>query len=192
LGTDVAAEFIKSAQFRDQFPVESLPEIAFLGRSNVGKSSLLNTLTGVKGLAKTSSTPGRTQLINFFRVDEGFHFVDLPGYGYAQAPHAVVDTWGKMIEDYLKFRQTLKLCLVLLDGRRGWMKKDLELQRWLEFHKRPYMVVATKWDKLNQSEQHHGTAAIRKHFPEGELLPFSALNGRGAREIWQAISKIKT
>ena len=164
-----------------------MPEIAFLGRSNVGKSSLINALTGQKKLAFTSNTPGRTQTINFYRIDGVFYFVDLPGYGYARVPAGFAGEWKILIEHYLEKRETLKLSCLILDARRGWMEKDLDLKRWLEYHGRPYLVVATKTDKLNQSEQEHGLRAIRK---EGvEPLPFSAIGGRGVRELWQAIAK---
>ena len=169
------------------FPGDRLPEIAFLGRSNVGKSSLINALTGQKGLAFTSNTPGRTQTINFYRVDGKFYFVDLPGYGYARVPPGHQAEWKKLIDAYLQGRETLELSCLILDARRGWMEKDLDLKRWLEHHGRPYLVIATKTDKLNQSELEHGLRAIRK---EGvEPLPFSATTGRGVREIWQAIAK---
>jgi GTP-binding protein len=180
------AEFVVSSGKPDTFPSDRLPEIAFLGRSNVGKSSLINALTGQRKLAFTSNTPGRTQTINFYRIDGGFYFVDLPGYGYARVPAGFAEQWKILIEQYLEQRESLKLSCLILDARRGWMEKDLDLKRWLEHHGRPYLVVATKVDKLNQSEQEHGMRAIRK---EGvEPLPFSALNGRGVREIWQAIT----
>jgi GTP-binding protein len=181
------AEFITSSARPDTFPSDGLPEIAFLGRSNVGKSSLINALTGQKKLAFTSNTPGRTQTINFYRVDEAFYFVDLPGYGYARVPKEFAGQWKILIDEYLQKRETLRLSCLVLDARRGWMEKDLDLKRWLEHHGRAYLVVATKMDKLNQSEQEHGMRALRK---EGvEPMPFSALSGRGAREIWQAITK---
>jgi GTP-binding protein len=187
------AEFVISAARPDQFPAETLPEIAFLGRSNVGKSSLLNCLTGRKGLAFTSAKPGCTQLINFYRVGGEFYFVDLPGYGYARVPKEITSQWKELIEQYLLQRSSLQLCFMILDARRGWMDKDLELKRWLEFHNRRYLVIATKTDKLRtQSEQRQGITAIRSEFLETEPLPFSALSCRGAREIWQAISTIKT
>ena len=114
-------------------------------------------------------------------------FVDLPGYGYARVPAKFADQWKVLIEEYLKQRETLKLSCLVLDTRRGWMEKDLDLKRWLEHHGRPYLVIATKTDKLNQSELEHGLREIRK---EGvEPMPFSALSGRGVREIWQAIAK---
>ena len=181
------AEFVVSSASPRMFPTDGLPEIAFLGRSNVGKSSLMNALVGHKGLAFTSSTPGRTQTINFFRIEEGFYFVDLPGYGYARVPPGRQLEWKKLIERYFEERETLKLCCLILDARRGWMANDLDLKQWLEYHGRQYLVVATKFDKLNQSEQERGLRAIRE---EGvEPLPFSATTGRGVRETWQAISK---
>jgi len=187
------AEFIVSSATPAAFPAGQLPEVAFLGRSNVGKSSLINALTGQKRLAFTSNTPGRTQTINFYRIgqsngiDGPFFLVDLPGYGYARVPPSYQLEWKKLIEQYLETRETLKLSCLILDPRRAWTDKDLDLKRWLEYHGRPYFVVATKTDKLNQSEQERGMRAIRK---EGvEPLPFSALTGRGVREIWQAIAK---
>ena len=188
------AEFIVSAAGPDQFPSDGLAEIAFLGRSNVGKSSLINSLIGIRGLAHTSSTPGRTQTINFYRVNRGAVanldaccFVDLPGYGYAKVPRQRAAAWKKLIESYLINRQTLRLSVIILDVRRGWMPMDVELKRWLEVNERRYLVIATKMDKVNQSDAQRGLTAIRK---EGvEPLPFSATTGRGVREIWQAIAK---
>jgi GTP-binding protein len=189
----VEVEYIIGAARREQFPSEGLPEVAFLGRSNVGKSSLLNCLLGASGkaagrqVARTSSRPGCTRLIHFYRVENRVQFVDLPGYGYARVPQATVAGWKFLIETYLLERRSLALSILLLDARRGWMEKDLDLKRWLEVHGRRYLVVATKTDKLNQSELHHGLAAIRRELSGGEPVPFSAVTGRGAREIWQAI-----
>jgi GTP-binding protein len=181
------AEFLLSAASPERFPADRLPEIAFFGRSNVGKSSLINTLTGEKRLAFTSSTPGRTQTINFYRIDRAYYFVDFPGYGYARVPKGMGLEWKRLIDAYLLERKTLTMAFVILDARRGWMDQDLELKRWLEFHGRRYLVIATKMDKLKKSEEERGLAAIRK---EGaEPLPFSAETGRGVREIWLAISK---
>ena len=161
-----------------------MPEIAFLGRSNVGKSSLINAVCGTK-LAFTSNTPGRTQAINFYRIEQRMYFVDLPGYGYAKVPRGMQDEWAKFIGQYLQERKTLALSFLILDSRRGWMEKDLQLKEWLEANNHPYRVVMSKVDKLNQSEQAHSIRAIREY---AEPLQFSATTGRGVREIWQAIT----
>lgn len=182
------AEYIIGAARKEQFPPEELPEIAFLGRSNVGKSSLLNCLLGGRQLAYTSRRPGCTQLIHFYRVDGKLCFVDLPGYGFARVPKQTIASWKDLIEAYLLDRKNLLLAVLLLDVRRGWMEKDLELKEWLEFHNRRHLVVATKMDKLKQSEVTRGLEAVRRHLHDGEeLVPFSAVTGRGVREIWQAI-----
>jgi GTP-binding protein len=184
------AEFLVSATRPEQFPAESLPEVAFLGRSNVGKSSLLNALVGREGLAFVSATPGRTQGINFYRVEEGVHFVDLPGYGYAKVPQAIRRGWKQLIESYLGGRKTLELSMLVVDARRGWMEHDLELREWLEFHRRRFLVIATKTDKLKSANEYNKSMAAMG--ANGcEILPFSAKTGRGVREIWQAIAKIR-
>ena len=184
----MAPRFIISAARPEQFPPEAEPEVAFLGRSNVGKSSLLNALVGAGGLAAISSWPGRTQLINFFQVG-GFRFVDLPGYGFAKVPREISRQWKGLIEGYLLERQALRLAMVLVDARRGWTEMDLELRRWLEAHGRPYAVVVTKMDKLkSQKDRQASRKALRDGYA-GELLECSAVTGRGVREIWQAISK---
>ena len=184
------AEFVVSATSPQQFPKENLPEIAFLGRSNVGKSSLINALLGQKRLAFTSSRPGCTQTINFYRVDNSWSFVDLPGYGYAQVPVEETRAWKKLIENYLENRQTLQLSLLVLDARRGWMEKDLLLKDWLEAQGRDYQVVITKTDKLkNQSERH--ACRTQAEAQGGDPILVSAQTGRGVREIWQAISKTR-
>lgn len=196
VATESAPELILSAVEVSQFPPEARHpasrEIAFLGRSNVGKSSLLNTLLGRPGLAFTSARPGCTRLINFYRVDEALRFVDLPGYGYARASFEEREAWKKPIDAYLLERRSLALALLLIDARRGWMEKDRELKAWLEFHNRRYVVVTTKIDKLKSNNQlKAGLAAIQKEIPDRELVPFSAVDRRGVREIWQIISKIK-
>jgi GTP-binding protein len=184
----VEVELVARAVRPEQFPAGALPEIAFLGRSNVGKSSLLNSLLGGQRVARTSGTPGCTRSIQFYRVERKLHFVDLPGYGYARVPSQLQRSWKGLVEAYLLERKTLELSILLLDARRGWMEQDLELRRWLQFHNRRHLVVATKIDKLKQGEKDRGLAAIRPHC-EGEPVPFSAVTGQGAREIWQAIWK---
>jgi len=183
----IESTFVTSSAEPDQFPSDGLPEIAFLGRSNVGKSSLINALTGRKGLAFTSSTPGRTQTLNFYRINESMYFVDLPGYGYNRISKELARKWRDLIESYLLNRPTLDLSFLILDARRGWMEQDLQLKQWLELHDRRYQVIATKTDKLNQSEQWQGLASIRKE--NVEPVPFSAHTGRGVRELWQVITK---
>ncbi len=196
VGTQAAASLVISAAHPQQFPSEvrlDHPlEVAFLGRSNVGKSSLLNALVRQPGLAFISSRPGCTQLINFYRIEEDLHFVDLPGYGYAQVSLEERARWKGLIESYLLNRQNLSLSFLLLDARRGWLEPDLELKKWLEFHNRRYQVVVTKVDKLKSNNQlKAGLAAVQKEMPDQQPLPFSAIDGRGVREIWQIISKIK-
>ncbi len=196
VATDTSASLIISAASPEQFPPETGQddpiEVAFLGRSNVGKSSLLNKLVKQPGLAFTSARPGCTQMINFFQVDEHIRFVDLPGYGYAQVPLEERARWKGLIDSYLLHRQSLQLSFLLIDARRGWMDKDLELKAWLEFHNRRFQVIVTKADKLKSSNQlKAGMAAILRQTPDQQLIPFSAIDGRGVGEIWQIISKIK-
>jgi GTP-binding protein len=202
VATQVAeGSLIISAANSQQFPAEpSLEEcektgpweVAFLGRSNVGKSSLLNAIVRQPGLAFTSSRPGCTQLINFYRIGEDIRFADLPGYGYAQVSLEERAQWKDLIESYLLSRDSLALSFLLLDARRGWMDKDLELKSWLEFHNRRYQVIVTKVDKLKSNNQlKNGMAAIQSHLYGQQAIPFSAIDGRGVREIWQIISKIK-
>ncbi|MBL8235343.1 MAG: 50S ribosome-binding GTPase, partial [Bryobacterales bacterium] len=130
--------------------------------------------------------------VNFFTIGESVTFADLPGYGFAKVPIHVQQSWKSLIEAYLVQREQLVLSFILLDGRRGWMEKDLELRDWLRHQDRPFLVVATKVDKLNQSELHRGMAAIRRECDGSEPVPFSAVTGQGAREIWQAIKTSKT
>lgn len=185
----IEPKFLLSAFSPEQFPDEPLPEIAFLGRSNVGKSSLINALIGERGLASTSAEPGCTQAINFYRAGAGYVFADLPGYGYARVSKDRTLEWKKLIESYLLKRRCLELCILTLDSRRGWMESDLELAHWLKVHSRPFLAVATKMDKLkNQSERQKSAAGLGRH-PDSPAILCSALTGRGVREIWQAIKK---
>ncbi|MBV9084236.1 MAG: YihA family ribosome biogenesis GTP-binding protein [Acidobacteriaceae bacterium] len=192
----VLPKLIVSAAHAWQFPPEPEDkwplEVAFLGRSNVGKSSLLNALVEQRDLAFTSSKPGCTQLINFFRIHDDLRFVDMPGYGYARVSIEEKARWRKLIESYLLRRQNLALSFLLIDARRGWMDMDLELKSWLEFHNRRYQVIVTKIDKLKSNNQlKTALTTIRKQLADQEPLPFSAMDGRGVRETWQIISKIK-
>lgn len=186
-------EFIVGATSPAQFPQDSKPEFAFLGRSNVGKSSLLNALVGNQKVAFTSSRPGCTQQINFFDVEGQIRLVDLPGYGYAKAPRALQEEWSKLIEIYLNERECLTLCICILDVRRGWMESDRTLREWLDFKQRPYLVVATKIDKLRTiNDLKREIKSIQDEVPERDVIAFSARKGQGVKELWQAIWKTKS
>jgi GTP-binding protein len=184
-----SAEFVKSAVKPSQYPSSDLPEIAFTGRSNVGKSSLINTLVNRKHLVKTSSTPGRTQLINFFIINNTISFVDLPGFGYAKVPDAVKKSWGPMIETYLKKRMTLKGVILIMDIRRIPGMKELNFIQWLHYYNIPSLLVLTKSDKLSkikQKNQHLAVADSLSVNPE-ELILFSAKSRMGREDVWNAI-----
>ena len=184
------AEFVKSAVKPKDYPPPALPEVAFVGRSNVGKSSLINVLANRKALVRTSSTPGRTQLINFFDINGILTLVDLPGYGYAKAPPDVRKQWGPMIETYLAKRDSLRTVVLILDIRRIPSEGDLQMLRWLEMYNIPPILVLTKCDKLSKNEQAKQKAIIAAAVKrdKGMLLPFSALSRDGRDGIWQEIS----
>ena len=184
-----SAEFVKSAVKPDQYPDTALPEIAFTGRSNVGKSSLINTLVNRKRLVKTSSTPGRTQLINFFLINKTFSFVDLPGYGYAKVPASVRKKWGPMIETYLSTRKTLKGVALIMDVRRVPGIQDLNFIEWLYYYNLPGMLILTKADKLSKNKQLTQKATIAKALSvdKNDLILFSAKSRLGKDVVWNAI-----
>jgi len=188
----VSAEFVKSAETPSQYPGEDWPEIAFVGRSNVGKSSLINCLVQRKKLAHTSNTPGRTQLINFFLVNNRYMFVDLPGYGYAKVPEAIKKKWGPMIESYLQIRRSLKLVVMILDIRRDPSGDDLSLIQWLSHYEIPVFYVLTKADKLSKSNRINRQLSIRESLglpPSDKPLLFSAKSGEGAETLRREIQK---
>jgi GTP-binding protein len=190
-----SAEFVKSAFDERDWPPESVPEVAFLGRSNVGKSSLINSLLGVRGLARTSRTPGRTQALNFFLINKRFHFVDLPGYGYARVPQNVRASWGKIVTSYLAKRRSLVLSIHLVDSRHEPTKLDLQLREWLAQHAKPPLTVATKSDKLSQNELRKNIERAQKLLgaPGGsKVVAYSALTGRGRDQVWRAIEEALT
>ena len=181
-----SAQFVKSAVWPPQYPPAIMPEIAFVGRSNVGKSSLMNTLVGRKNLAKTSNTPGRTQLINFFTVNETISFVDLPGYGFAKVPRSVKKDWGDMMEAYLRERQSLCLVIFILDIRRDPNADDLSLRDWLDHYRIPYLYILTKSDKLSNNQAIARKRAIEKMLrisSEKKTILFSAKTQKGKVEI---------
>lgn len=191
----MAAEFVIGATSPDLFPSDGLPEIAFVGRSNVGKSSLLNTLllrgkkkSGPivkKDLARTSSTPGRTQTINFFRVDDKMYFVDLPGYGYAKAPRQVVDAWRRLAESYLTDRAPLKLVVLIVDIRHGPTPLDQAMMEWLQENQQRFVLVASKADKLKTAQRLKAVRAIEQDF--STPLAFSSVTGDGVAALWDGI-----
>lgn len=189
-------EFIVSAGAPAQFPRDRLPEIAFVGRSNVGKSSLLNTLVsfGRKGvkvdrkqLAFVSSTPGRTQTINFHKVDGKLYFVDLPGYGFAKAPRSVVDQWRILADAYLTGREPLRLVVLIIDGRHEPKATDEQMKEWLVHSGVPFLVVASKIDKLKKAQRAESIRTIEESFYPP--LAFSAVTGEGVPQLWDAIRK---
>jgi len=184
-----SAEFVKSATKPSEYPPPLLPEIAFAGRSNVGKSSLINTLVNRKRLVKTSSTPGRTRLINFFDINRQIIFVDLPGFGYAKVPVSVRKKWGPMIESYLSGRETLRGVVVIIDIRRIPRQEELDLLGWLGHYAITAIVVLTKADKLskNKATHQHNHIARALGMDQKDLILFSAKSRRGRDAIWQAI-----
>ena len=189
-----SAEFVTSAVKKSQYPPEGLPEIAFAGRSNVGKSSLINTLVNRKHLVKTSSTPGRTQLINFFDINNNLTFVDLPGYGYARVPISVRKKWGPMIETYLSTRKTLKAVVIIMDIRRLPREEEQNLIGWLAHFSIAGIWVLTKTDKLSKTKiVKQQDAIVRALAVEKEdVILFSAKTRRGRDAVWDAILALTT
>ena len=187
-----SAEFIKSAVKPSQYPPAVLPEIAFAGRSNVGKSSLINTLLNRKHLVKTSSTPGRTRLINFFVINKEFSFVDLPGYGYAKVPPSIQKNWGPMIETYLTSRKTLKGIVLIMDIRRMPGKYELNIMDWLYHYNIPAVLILTKADKLSKTKQikHHLLISKALSVDKNYLILFSAKSRQGKDDVWDAVEKL--
>jgi GTP-binding protein len=187
-----SAEFVTSAVRLSQYPPAEFPEIAFAGKSNVGKSSLINVLVNRKHLVKTSSTPGRTQLVNFFQIDGRLMFVDLPGYGYAKVPPAIQKSWKPMIETYLSERSALKAVVMILDIRRTPDEKDRYLIDWLDHHRIAIIPVLTKTDKLKSSQQVQQIALIAaaSGIPKDRFILFSAKTRIGRERIWEAIERI--
>jgi len=186
----LSAEFVISAVGSKQFPKDDKPHIAIAGRSNVGKSSLINALLHRKNLVKTSATPGKTQLINFFIINKQFYFVDLPGYGYARVPRAVTDAWAPMIEGYIKDALALRAVVVLLDARRQPDVRDVRLVEWLRQYNIPAIYAMTKTDKLNRQEAQQARQTIKAQLSiEDAPILTSAKDGQGIKELWGEIRK---
>jgi GTP-binding protein len=186
----LSAKFVTSAAWPKQFPSDSRPQIAFAGRSNVGKSSLINAFLNRKNLVKTSATPGKTQLINFFLINDDFYCVDLPGYGYAKAPRSVVDAWAPMIEGYIRDSPQIRVVVVLLDIRREPDARDERLVEWLAHYGVPACYVLTKADKLKRGEMAKARQAITNKLGLGSPpLLTSVLTGQGIVELKAEIAK---
>ena len=187
-----SAEFVKSGTRPAHYPPGDLPEIAFAGRSNVGKSSLINTILNRKSLVRTSRTPGRTQLINFFLVNGCFTLVDLPGYGFAQVPLAVKKEWGPMMETYLSRRENLKGVVLILDVRRVPTAEDRQMLEWLRAYGISPILVITKCDKVSKNERARQAALIAANLKvdKGELSFFSALGREGVETLWERIEGV--
>lgn len=189
------AKFIKTAILPKDYPTllssgKPLPEIAVAGRSNVGKSSLLNHLLHSKGLAKTSSTPGKTQALNFFQVGESLVFVDLPGYGFASVPLAVRKKWGPMVQTYLEGRETLKLLLLLFDIRRTPNEEDLQLLEWANYYQKPVILILTKVDKVTRNALQSQTKKIREVFGDLPFVHYSATKNIGGQVLMNKIREM--
>jgi GTP-binding protein len=186
------AQFIISAVGPSQYPNDALPEIALAGRSNVGKSSLINRLIQRKNLARTSSQPGKTQTLNYYRINSDLYFVDLPGYGYAKVSKTKREVWGKFIEDYLLKRKEIKLLLLLVDLRHPPSKDDIGMYKWLKHVDVPICVVATKADKIPKSKWQKHLKIVRDALifdPSDRLIIFSSETGLGKDELWQVLEE---
>jgi len=184
-----SAEFILSASSPWQFPPPTLPEIAFAGRSNVGKSTLINSLLNRKKLVKTSSTPGKTQLINFFKINDKFHFVDLPGYGFDKVPETVRQQWQRLIEAYLQERESLRNVVLIIDSRHGPTSQDRQLKEWLDYYDRPVLIVASKIDKLKRGQIQKHLKIIRQDLSlDTTPLAHSSLEKGRRDEIWKNLN----
>ena len=188
----VLARFMMSAMDAGHFPAPTLPEVAFLGRSNVGKSSVINSLVGAK-LAKTSSTPGRTRSINFFELrwagkpQPELIFTDLPGYGYAKISREISSQWPAFIEPYLERRPSLALCLVLVDVNVPPQESDRQLLDFLASSGRPFLIVGTKSDKLSGNQLRNSLQTLAREYPQTRIVPFSAKSAAGHEELWKEI-----
>ncbi|MFD1850133.1 ribosome biogenesis GTP-binding protein YihA/YsxC [Oceanobacillus bengalensis] len=186
------AEIVISAVSKKQYPNEGLPEIALAGRSNVGKSSFINKLINRKNLARTSSKPGKTQTLNFYKINEAFYFVDVPGYGYAKVSKKEREKWGGMMEEYFETRENLKVALLITDIRHEPTKDDIQMYEFLKYHELPVIVVATKLDKVPKSKRAKHLKRTKQTLQIAEediLLPFSAETAEGKDEAWTLLKK---
>lgn len=187
----INAKFIKSASKKEEFIVDDLNQIAIVGRSNVGKSSLINLLTNNGKMAKTSSTPGRTRLVNYFNINNKFYLVDLPGYGYHKASKALADSWDRVMNDYLSENEKLKLVFVLLDSRIGATELDYQMLDYLASYEIPAIIILTKADKISRSEMGLQIAKISKEirFNKDLIVATSALKKQGVERIEKLVDE---
>jgi len=186
-------ELIATAVKKGQYPADSLPEIAFAGRSNVGKSSLLNLLMNRKSLARVSGSPGKTRTINFYEINEKFRIVDLPGYGYAKASKSLTETWGGMMEEFFESREKLLKVVQLVDIRHTPTAQDIQMYEYLRYYKLEWLIVATKADKISRSEIQKSLSGIHKTLELSEMekiIPVSALKRTGHTELLEEIEKL--
>ena len=183
------AEFVVSAFAERDFPRETIPEVVLAGRSNVGKSSLINRLAGNKRLARTSSTPGKTRSINFYRFGRAFYLVDLPGFGYARVEKGAIAGWKRLIEKYFRDRPSVVLVVHIVDVRITPTKLDIELAEWMDFLGLPQLVVATKADKLSGNEKVAQQRVISSAFEGKPVILASAVSGIGCNEIWKRVTE---
>lgn len=186
----VSAEYITSVVSAKKSPTLRGPEFAFAGKSNVGKSSLINCLVNKKKLVKTSSTPGKTQMINFFGINDKLYFADLPGYGFAKVPASVRKHWNVMVEEYVKNRETLLGVIFIVDIRRGMTELDWGLREWLNAYNKDYILIASKCDKLTRNEKNKQISKIRKELKEegnDDVLAFSSKTREGKKDLWNWI-----
>lgn len=184
------AEFVISAVRKQQYPNDPLPEIALAGRSNVGKSSFINQMIRKKKLARTSSTPGKTQTLNFYKINRQFYFVDVPGYGYAKVSKKEKERWGAMMEEYFQTRKSLQTVLLVTDLRHPPTKDDLQMFVYLQHFQIPIAVIATKYDKVKKKDQHKCIRQTENafHVKQGiDLIPFSSQTGEGRDEVWSLL-----
>jgi GTP-binding protein len=182
-----AVEFYKSFFKISDLPAPNLPEIAFAGRSNVGKSSLINKLMNRRGIAKTSSTPGRTQSINFILVNKACYLVDLPGYGYAKVPLKIKKSWGQLIQGYLQERASLKLLVLIVDARRNANEEEKLFVQWLNLHNIAWVLVLTKTDKLKNAARARARREWQTFLDADSVVEFSAVSGEGRDKLWREI-----
>ena|SRR5690625_248485 len=186
------AEIVISAVSQKQYPADSLPEIALAGRSNVGKSSLINRMINRRDLARTSSKPGKTQTLNFYKLNNAFYFVDVPGYGYAKVSKRDQKTWGPMMQEYFETRDQLQAVILITDLRHRPTKDDVQMYEYLKYLQLPVIIVATKYDKVKKNDRKKflkRTIDTLLLHPDDPIVPFSSVTGDGKVELWDTLKK---